>query len=156
MWTRSTICGRSSTDRRRRTTPPRTVATRLLDAGFVELELGDAWSDLPDAGFVLDGAAASSRGARRPSAAAVTPFRLAGAHTDSPCLRVKPRPDDGFVGWKQLNVEVYGGILNNSWLDRDLGVAGCVDDARTAARSWSTSTAASPACRSWPCISTAA
>ncbi len=38
--------------------------------------------------------------------------------------RVKPRPDAGILGWKQLAVEVYGGILNNSWLDRDLGVAG--------------------------------
>ena len=54
------------------------------------------------------------------------PFRLVGAHTDSPCLRVKPRPDTGGHGWKQLAVEVYGGILNNSWLDRDLGVAGRV------------------------------
>ena len=52
------------------------------------------------------------------------PFRLVGAHSDSPGLRVKPHPDaDGF-GWKQLAVEVYGGILNNSWLDRDLGIAG--------------------------------
>ena len=53
-----------------------------------------------------------------------TAFRLAGAHTDSPCLRVKPTPDGAAVCWNQLNVEVYGGILNNSWLDRDLGIAG--------------------------------
>ena len=100
-----------------------TVATRLLDAGFGELDLGDEWTDLPDAGFVLEGGSIVAW--RSPAgAAAVTPFRLAGAHTDSPCLRVKPRPDDGIVGWKQLNVEVYGGILNNSWLDRDLGIAG--------------------------------
>jgi aspartyl aminopeptidase len=39
-------------------------------------------------------------------------------------LRVKPNPDGAAVGWKQLNIEVYGGILNNSWLDRDLGIAG--------------------------------
>jgi aspartyl aminopeptidase len=100
-----------------------TVATRLLDAGFVELELAGAWSDLPAAGFVVEGGSVVAW--RSPAGAGtVTPFRLVGAHTDSPCLRVKPRPDDGNVGWKQLNVEVYGGILNNSWLDRDLGVAG--------------------------------
>ena len=103
----------------------RTVATRLLEAGFAELELGGAWTDLPAAGFVVEGGSVVAW--RSPAGAdAVTPFRLAGAHTDSPCLRVKPRPDDGDVGWKQLNVEVYGGILNNSWLDRDLGVAGAL------------------------------
>jgi aspartyl aminopeptidase len=103
----------------------RTVATRLLDVGFAELDLGAAWTDLPAAGFVVeDGSVVAWRS---PAAAeAVTPFRLAGAHTDSPCLRVKPHPDDGIVGWKQLSVEVYGGILNNSWLDRDLGVAGAL------------------------------
>jgi aspartyl aminopeptidase len=103
----------------------RTVATRLLDAGFAELELGGAWTELPAAGFVIeDGSVVAWRSPE--GAEAITPFRLAGAHTDSPCLRVKPRPDDGAVGWKQLNVEVYGGILNNSWLDRDLGVAGAL------------------------------
>lgn len=55
-------------------------------------------------------------------------FRIAGAHTDSPCLRIKPRPDVVQYGWRQWAVEVYGGILNNSWLDRDLGVAGVVID----------------------------
>jgi aspartyl aminopeptidase len=101
----------------------RTVAGRLVAAGFVELELAAAWTDLPAAGFVLDGGSVVAW--RSPTGSvAQTPFRLAGAHTDSPCLRVKPRPDDGIAGWKQLNVEVYGGILNNSWLDRDLAIAG--------------------------------
>jgi aspartyl aminopeptidase len=53
-------------------------------------------------------------------------FRIVGAHTDSPNLRVKPRPDTGAVGWRQLGVEVYGGALRNSWLDRDLGLSGRV------------------------------
>jgi aspartyl aminopeptidase len=39
-------------------------------------------------------------------------------------LKVKPRPDAGAAGWKQVAVEVYGGALWNSWLDRDLGLAG--------------------------------
>ena len=52
--------------------------------------------------------------------------RVIGAHTDSPNLRIKPQPDTGSAGIAQLGVEVYGGVLLNSWLDRDLGVAGRV------------------------------
>ncbi len=55
-------------------------------------------------------------------------FEIVGAHTDSPCLRLRPRPDAEVEGWHLLGVEVYGGILNNSWLDRDLGIAGRVVD----------------------------
>ena len=57
-------------------------------------------------------------------AGATAPFRILGAHTDSPNLRVKPRADAGSAGWRQLAVEVYGGVLVNSWLDRDLGLSG--------------------------------
>jgi aspartyl aminopeptidase len=53
-------------------------------------------------------------------------FRIIGAHTDSPNLRVKPRPDTGRAGCRQVAVEVYGGALYNSWLDRDLGLSGRV------------------------------
>ena len=100
-----------------------TTASRLDAAGFDRLDTAERWSELPAAGYVVrDGAVIAWRGpAAAPSS---TPFRIAGAHTDSPCLRVKPSPDGSAVGWKQLAVEVYGGILNNTWLDRDLGVAG--------------------------------
>ena len=53
-------------------------------------------------------------------------LRIIGAHTDSPNLRIRPRPDTGTAGFRQLGVEVYGGALLNSWLDRDLGLAGRV------------------------------
>jgi aspartyl aminopeptidase len=96
---------------------------RLTDAGFAELSLTAEWIDVPAKGFVQRGAAvvAWHRGAH---AGPTSPVRLVGAHTDSPCLRVKPNADAGGFGWKQLAVEVYGGVLLNSWLDRDLGVAG--------------------------------
>jgi aspartyl aminopeptidase len=94
--------------------------------GFVRLDETEAWTDLPAAGYVVRSGAIIAWRLPSDPAPAHTPFRLVGAHTDSPCLRVKPRPDTGGHGWKQLAVEVYGGILNNSWLDRDLGVAGRV------------------------------
>lgn len=53
-------------------------------------------------------------------------FRIVGAHTDSPNLRIKPQPDTGGGGLAQFGVEVYGGALLNSWLDRDLGLSGRV------------------------------
>lgn len=53
-----------------------------------------------------------------------TSFRIIGAHTDSPNLRLKPNPEYTVEGYAQLGVEVYGGVLLNSWLDRDLGLAG--------------------------------
>ncbi len=53
-------------------------------------------------------------------------IRMVGAHTDSPCLKVKPRPEQLNHGYVQLGVEVYGGVLLNPWYDRDLSLAGRV------------------------------
>ncbi|SFG16527.1 aspartyl aminopeptidase [Lachnospiraceae bacterium C7] len=53
-------------------------------------------------------------------------LRIAAAHTDYPCLRIKPNPDFKKEQYSQINVEVYGGAILNTWLDRPLSVAGRV------------------------------
>lgn len=98
---------------------------RLVAAGSEPLDPAERWAEVPDRGHVVaDGAAIAWS---LPAGGVAMPrLRLVGAHTDSPGLRVKPRPDTGTAGWRQLGVEVYGGALVNSWLDRDLGLAGRV------------------------------
>ena len=53
-------------------------------------------------------------------------LRMACAHTDFPCLRIKPNPMMCDHGYGRLNVEVYGGMIRNTWLDRPLSIAGAV------------------------------
>ena len=101
------------------------AAARLDAAGFTRVEEVDAWPATPGRRYLVrDGSlvAWSVPEGAEPG----TPFRIVGAHTDSPNLRVKPRPDTGVAGARQLEVEVYGGALLNSWLDRDLGLSGRV------------------------------
>ncbi|MGX1476077.1 UNVERIFIED_CONTAM: aspartyl aminopeptidase [Streptomyces canus] len=107
------------------------AAERLEKAGFRQVSETDAW-DAETAGtsasgsggkYVLRGGAIIAWYVPE-GAAPHTPYRIVGAHTDSPNLRVKPLPDIGAHGWRQVAVEIYGGPLMNSWLDRDLGLAG--------------------------------
>lgn len=53
-------------------------------------------------------------------------FNMVAAHTDSPCLKLKPMSKENVANYIQWGVEVYGGALLNSWLDRDLHLAGRV------------------------------
>jgi len=97
------------------------AAARLSDAGFEEFDPESASE--PGARFVVhDGAVIAWVDGAAPTA----PLRMIGAHTDSPNLRLRPRPDLSVAGVRQLRIEVYGGALLNSWLDRDLGLAGRV------------------------------
>ncbi len=54
------------------------------------------------------------------------PLRMAAAHTDFPCFRLKPAAGMVREGYGVLNVEPYGGLILRSWLDRPLGLAGRV------------------------------
>lgn len=104
------------------------AAALLTGAGFAEVSEVDPTPTAPGryvvrrGGSLLAWSTAEVGDARAPH----TPYRVVGAHTDSPNLRVKPRPDWARAGWQMLGVEVYGGALTNSWLDRDLGLSGRV------------------------------
>ena len=100
---------------------------KLEQAGFTQLQEGDSWElEAGSACYVCRGGSslvAFRVGARPPHE---TGFALIGAHTDSPNLRLKPLPEVRRQGVRQLGVEVYGGVLLSTWLDRDLSLAGRV------------------------------
>ena len=53
-------------------------------------------------------------------------FKIFGAHTDSPCFRIKPSPEIVTENVVRLNTEVYGGPILSTWFDRPLSIAGRV------------------------------
>jgi aspartyl aminopeptidase len=96
------------------------VAARLVEAGYTELSESDRWPDRPGRYFTVRAGSLVAWNADRPAGA----FRIVGAHTDSPNLRVKQHPDRLVAGWRVVALEPYGGAWLNSWLDRDLGISG--------------------------------
>jgi len=101
------------------------ASERLEHLGFIGIEESSAWPSQPGRYFLRRGGALvawSTADGAHPNSG----FRIIGAHTDSPNLRLRPRPDHRSAGMAQLGVEIYGGVLLNSWLDRDLGISGRV------------------------------
>lgn len=102
-----------------------TLADLLNRAGFERLRENKSWQLQPGSGYyvVHNGSSivAFTLGHGRVEEHG---FRILGAHTDSPCLKVKPNADVIAQGYMQVGVEIYGGVLLNPWFDRDLSLAG--------------------------------
>jgi aspartyl aminopeptidase len=98
----------------------------LLKAGFKELCEGESLN-LESLGqyFVIRNNS-SLIAFRLSDSGLMAGVRMIGAHTDSPCLKLKPNAVVEHDGYVQLGVESYGGVLMNPWFDRDLSLAGRV------------------------------
>jgi aspartyl aminopeptidase len=99
------------------------MATTLSNNGFVELKEIDVWRLTHNKKYFLtrnDSSLIAFIVGSKPG------FKIIGAHTDSPNLRLKPQAVYAKNGYLQLGVEVYGGVLLSTWMDRDLSLAGRV------------------------------
>lgn len=101
------------------------VARQLSEAGFSCQEETAPWSGEPGGHFLVRGGAVMAWWI--PSGP-VAGFKIVGSHTDSPSFKLKPAGKSAHHGFEQVDVEIYGGPLLNSWLNRDLGLAGRVTD----------------------------
>jgi aspartyl aminopeptidase len=101
-------------------------AKALLEAsGFTGLDLKDTWQLEPEKAYyvtVYDSALIAFRTGRKGSRG----LKMAAAHTDFPCFRIKPHAEVLKEGYGTLNVEAYGGMIVSTWMDRPLSLAGKV------------------------------
>jgi len=106
----------------------RNMQSRLEEAGYQQLSEKASWQLQPGGQYFITRNDASLIAWKMPKAKDLitSGFRMIGAHTDSPCLKVKPNPELHKHGYFQLGVEVYGGVLLGPWFDRDLSLAGRV------------------------------
>lgn len=102
-----------------------TVKASLIEQGFLELDESESWTSVTAGGrYVVTRDGSVIAFVVPDTAISTTALRIFGAHTDSPALKLKPKSSITSHGFNQVGVEVYGGALFNSFLDRDLKLAG--------------------------------
>ncbi|MGA8850589.1 MAG: M18 family aminopeptidase [Aeromicrobium sp.] len=101
-----------------------TVARALESAGYTAVAEADAFPAAAGRYFVIRGGSLIAWNSQAATGGPADRFRVVGGHTDSPNLRIKQHHDHSSNGLGVVALEPYGGAWLNSWLDRDLGVAG--------------------------------
>jgi len=103
------------------------IKSRLLSKGYKELSEADSWTLEKGGKYFVTREETSIIAFKTGSMKfADLGIRMLGAHTDSPCLKVKPSAEKSFENYLTLNVDVYGGVILMTWFDRDLSIAGRV------------------------------
>ena len=103
------------------------TARQLEKQGFRELSFGQSWKLSPGGKYYVNHHGSTLFAFTLPQVKEkMGNIRIAAAHTDFPCIRIKPNPDVKNAAYAQVNVEMYGGAILNTWLDRPLSVAGRV------------------------------
>lgn len=102
------------------------VARMLNLAGFTEQNPKADWDAGPGGHYLVRGGAVIAWYVPNRATPSTSGFRIVGAHTDSPGFKLKPHGTKGFEGWSQAHVEIYGGPLLHTWMDRELELAGRV------------------------------
>ena len=102
------------------------MVSLLSTAGYSQLEVSSKWHLKAGGRYFITRNDSTIVAFQLPKKNALQRLHMVGAHTDSPCLKVKPNPEIRRKGYHQLGVEVYGGALLHPWFDRDLSLAGRV------------------------------
>jgi aspartyl aminopeptidase len=105
-----------------------TIEQRLLAQGFTRLEETQRWKlDKGGHYYVVRGGSSIIAFKLGQQPLAQSGFRMIGAHTDSPGLRLKTNAAHASDGMLRLGVEIYGGPILATFTDRDLSLAGRVN-----------------------------
>ena len=103
------------------------VKEQFAEAGFQELDIEQTWKLEENGKYYVDlyetNCVAFRMGTHMENGASPK-FHIAMAHSDYPCFQIKPQPDIASGNVMKLNVDIYGGMYQKSWLDRPLGIAG--------------------------------
>ena len=100
---------------------------QLLEAGFSPLPLSNTWKLQPSGKYFTEVFGSTLVAFKIPKNYTESmPFHIGAAHTDWPTFKIKPNPEVESGRYGKLNVEVYGGPIYSTWLDRPLSIAGRV------------------------------
>lgn len=114
-----------------------TIQSTFKEAGFREVKEGEDWDLQAGKGYYVNRNGSSVLAFRLPETLDSLHFQITASHTDSPTFKLKSRPIlDGPDGYLRLNVEGYGGMIDSTWFDRPLTLAGrCLVETETGVES---------------------